>query len=159
MLYEDKHGKRIAAFDDVFIVRYSCEEDGNSLRGLVEHSDAGDVSFMGALSRPKIDFEGGGTRFKRGQMLGLGDSEVKEPIDGDGSTVVQCDQGTVLSFPAALRHSGVPITSGTRMLLVGFCYLDEAQSGRPGNVDLSLSLIKEDLKSLNEGTLSLFSTQ
>ena len=54
------HRQRIAAFDDVFVVRYSAQEGGQV--ELPRHTDAGDVSFMIALSGTD-DFDGGGTYF------------------------------------------------------------------------------------------------
>lgn len=47
-LYQAIHGVRIVAFNDVFIVKYSADHQTE----LVEHFDAGDITFMIALSDP-----------------------------------------------------------------------------------------------------------
>ena len=54
------HGRAPVAFDDVFVVKYDAREGAQ--RELVRHVDAGDVSFMLALS-PKSTYSQGGTRF------------------------------------------------------------------------------------------------
>ena len=54
------HGRTIAAFDDLFVVRYDSAEQ----RELPKHVDGGDVSFMVALSDAS-EYDGGGTRFER----------------------------------------------------------------------------------------------
>jgi hypothetical protein len=115
------HGVSIRAFDDVFVVKY----DAAKQRSLVAHTDAGDVSFMVALS-PRADYDGGGTRFAA--------------LDGD---VVHLDRGAVLTFEAAgCWHGGNDISRGTRYLLVGFCFArDPAAAATPGNLDLALAMI------------------
>ena len=100
------HGVTPVAFDDMFVVRYDAEEQ----RELVRHFDAGDVSFMLALSA-QTDYAGGGTAF-----------------DAMGSEVVHLEQGELVLFDAALYHAGLPITRGKRYLLVGFCYTLETYS-------------------------------
>jgi hypothetical protein len=51
--------------------------------------------------------------------------------------VLHCAQGTLLSFDAALTHAGMPIQSGARYLLVGFCHTrDPAAAHAPGNLAL-----------------------
>lgn len=47
-LYMHLYGKRIVAFNDVFIIKYSADAQ----RALVPHTDAGDLSFMIALNNP-----------------------------------------------------------------------------------------------------------
>ena len=106
------HGLDVTSFDDVFVVKYSADAQ----RALVAHQDAGDVSFMVALS-DRSDYVGGGTRFE----------------DRD---VVHCDAGRVLTFLAALSHRGVAISRGCRYLLVGFCKVGAAPA--PGDVGLDL---------------------
>ncbi|KAJ1456690.1 hypothetical protein M885DRAFT_517108 [Pelagophyceae sp. CCMP2097] len=108
---ERAHGRRIKSLDDCFVVKYDAR---GGLAALVSHRDAGAVSFMVALSAPG-DYAGGGTRFD------------------ESGLVVHCGQGDVLTFDAALFHSGVPITAGTRYLLVGFGHAREAH---PGDVRL-----------------------
>jgi hypothetical protein len=57
---ERAHGARITALDDCFVVKYSAARQ----RALARHVDAGDVSFMVALSRRGVDYDGGGTHFE-----------------------------------------------------------------------------------------------
>ena len=109
----------LIAMDDVFIVRYAHE----SQTALELHTDAGDISFMVALSHPGIDYDSGGTFF--------------EELDD----VVMLQKGEMILFNAKLFHSGVPITSGRRYLLVGFCYTSPEAANEPGNVALDFTLI------------------
>ena len=108
-----------SCFDDVFIVKYSA----GSQNSLVRHVDAGDFSFMVALSSP-AGYEGGGTSF-----------------DGVPDPVI-CEAGEVLLFPSDIYHSGLPLTSGTRHLLVGFCHLSPLALRTPLNVSLSLEELR-----------------
>lgn len=109
----------LMAMDDVFIVRYTLE----SQTALELHTDAGDISFMVALSHPGIDYDGGGTFF--------------EKMDD----VVMLQKGEMILFNAKLFHSGVPVTYGRRYLLVGFCYTSPEAANEPGNVALDFTLI------------------
>jgi len=52
-------GQAPACYDDVFLIKYSTDHQ----KELISHVDAGDVSFMIALSEREA-FEGGGTRFE-----------------------------------------------------------------------------------------------
>ena len=118
--YIQQYSQKITAFDDLFVVKY----DARAQRELVKHVDAGDVSFMIALSSPPRDFTGGGTLFPE-----LNNRHV------------DCDKGDILTFPAKLWHQGVPITKGCRYLLVGFCFLNSVASKTPGNLDLTMKMI------------------
>ena len=111
--------REIAGFDDVFIVRYQFGKQTS----LQMHTDAGDISFMVALSEPGIDFSAGGTYFEH----------LNE--------VVTLDKGQMLLFNAKLFHTGMPITRGTRYLLVGFCHCDATNAVQPGNIGLNFEQI------------------
>ncbi|PVU92488.1 hypothetical protein BB561_003804 [Smittium simulii] len=82
---------------DLFIVKYS--ESGQRELGL--HSDGCLISFNVLLSSP-ADFCAGGTFFK------------------SFNKVYHNSKGSALIHDSRLEHSGLAITSGTRLLLVGF---------------------------------------
>lgn len=136
---------RIFAFDDVFVVKYDASK-GNQ-KDLIKHYDAGNMSFMVALSRSST-YSGGGTKFFM--------NSEKQPV-------VEMEQGTIMVFPSSIYHSGLPISSGSRYLLVGFCYTDHPASCRvPGNVGTNLKTIvgnvsRFDLAQLVGHTRSVFS--
>ena len=109
------HGAQLHALDDLFVIKYDARKGGEQ-RELRPHRDAGDLSFMVALSA-RSDYTGGGTH----------DPELEK--------VVHLEQGELLSFDADLVHSGVPISSGVRYLLVGFCHCARpAAATEPGNI-------------------------
>ena len=127
------HGAAPAAFDDVFVVKYDATGTSDVCQQALEmHCDAGDVSFMLALS-PREAYSGGGTFF---EALCLGAQFVNEGERCRGGTL-HLPQGELLLFDAALRHAGVRISAGTRYLLVGFCLVG---GGPPlgGCIDLNL---------------------
>eukprot|EP00854_Cymbomonas_tetramitiformis_P006937 gene6937-8275_t len=119
-LYMQAFAKTITALDDAFIVKYVSGQQVS----LEPHTDAGDISFMIALSTRR-DYTGGGTLFHS-----LED-------------VVHLEQGQILVFHAKYFHEGMAITSGERYLLVGFCFTEEAARLVPGNLNLQLELILE----------------
>jgi hypothetical protein len=86
---------------DVFIVKY---EGDTEYRGLAQHTDNSAFSFNALLSDPK-QFSGGGTNFE---------------FIGNSSTALSPSKGSALLHRGALKHSGIPITSGVRYILVGF---------------------------------------
>jgi hypothetical protein len=86
---------------DLFVVFYSVAKGGQ--RGLALHCDESHYSFNLLLS-PATDFDGGGTWFEH-----------------LGSTV-EAQQGQIVCHPGELRHKGVAITRGRRVLLVGFLH-------------------------------------
>lgn len=88
---------------DVFIVKYDAEGD-SEYRGLVQHTDNSAFSFNALLSNPN-EFSGGGTSFE---------------FLGNATTVLTPSKGSALLHRGALKHSGIPITSGVRYILVGF---------------------------------------
>jgi hypothetical protein len=81
---------------DCFVVKYN--EATQTL--LEEHTDDSDITAIIGLSDIH-DFSGGGTEFESGIQ-------------------VHYDQGDVLIFGSKYRHKGLPITSGTRMILTFF---------------------------------------
>lgn len=56
-------------------------------------------------------------------------------------------QGQLLTFDAKLFHRGLPITSGRRYLLVGFCFTTAEAASTPGNLSTSLKLITGEQES------------
>jgi len=87
-------------FSDTFFVKY--EADGASAQtGLSVHTDGSTFSFNVLLSDP-ADFEGGGTFI--------------EPA----RATVRPRRGAAVVHSGQVRHGGAPISSGRRMLLVGF---------------------------------------
>jgi hypothetical protein len=81
---------------DLFVVKYK----DNAQNYLDLHSDGSFLSFNILLS-DKNDFEGGGTYF-------------------DDGLTAQLEQGDILIHSSRIKHAGLPITKGTRYLLVGF---------------------------------------
>lgn len=128
------HGSSPIAFDDVFVVKYDATGDSpSSKRGLELHSDAGDVSFMLALSPPE-KYCGGGTYF---DIITLADDFVNHGLVRDNTICLR--RGELLLFDAVLMHSGRAISAGTRYLLVGFCFTKDSKTAfTPGNLDLNL---------------------
>jgi hypothetical protein len=104
-IFQLNYNQTINSFDDVFVVKYQTQGD-NVKSELTEHTDAGDFSFMIALSDNETDYSGGGTYFRT------------------TDSVLQLSQGSLVTFDASLFHRGEKITSGTRYLLVGFCHTD-----------------------------------
>lgn len=88
----------------MFIVRYNADDWPR----LDKHTDAVDVSFNALLSD---NFEGGGTRFW--------DRSKGRPF-----AHVQPELGQVLFHGSQVLHEGMPVTSGTRHILVGFLAVD-----------------------------------
>jgi hypothetical protein len=85
---------------DLFIVKYN-EETQNKLD---LHQDGSFLSINILLSDPK-DFEGGGTYFNDGLTAFL-------------------EQGDLLVHSGRVEHSGLPITKGTRYILVAFVNIE-----------------------------------
>jgi len=85
---------------DLFVVKYD-EQMQNSLE---LHNDGSFLSINILLSNPK-DFEGGGTYFN------------------DGLTVF-LDQGDLLVHSGKVKHAGLPVTKGTRYIMVAFVVID-----------------------------------
>jgi len=85
---------------DLFVVKYSHDAQ-NSLE---MHTDGSFLSFS-VLLNDKNEFEGGGTYFDDGLTCSL-------------------DQGDLSIHSSLIKHSGLPVTKGTRYLLVGFLDID-----------------------------------
>jgi len=83
-------------YSDLFIVKYK-HDDQNFLE---IHKDGSFLSFNILLSNCS-DFEGGGTYF-------------------DDGLIMKGEQGDLIIHSSKINHSGLPITKGTRYLLVGF---------------------------------------
>jgi predicted 2-oxoglutarate/Fe(II)-dependent dioxygenase YbiX len=81
---------------DLFVVKYKDTEQNH----LKMHQDGSFLSFNVLLSDTS-DFEGGGTYFDDGLTSYL-------------------EQGDILIHSSRIKHAGLPITKGTRYLLVGF---------------------------------------
>jgi len=90
--------------NDIFIVRYDYENGQKSLRG---HTDSSHVSFNVLLNE---DFTGGGTRYHN--RVANTYTDGKPP------------KGDVLVNNAMVYHEGLPVTSGTRYIMVGFMGVD-----------------------------------
>jgi predicted 2-oxoglutarate/Fe(II)-dependent dioxygenase YbiX len=84
---------------DLFIVKYESQGQNS----LPIHRDSSMVTFNIALSQVGQDYEGGGTRFL------LSDQEV-----------VNVPRGSMVSHESKVYHSGDPVTSGKRYILIGF---------------------------------------
>jgi hypothetical protein len=84
---------------DLFIVKY----DLNGQTSLPVHRDSSMVTFNIALSQEGEDYHGGGTRFL-----------ITDPL------VTNVPRGYMMSHESKVYHSGHPITSGTRYILIGF---------------------------------------
>jgi hypothetical protein len=117
---EASHHATPTGFDDMFVVKY----DEKAQKDLVKHFDGGQVSFMLALSS-RSDYEGGGTKF-----------DCME-------NVVHLERGELILFDADLYHQGVPISQGTRYLLVGFCFTGNAPL-KIGHLKLSLRVVTKE---------------
>lgn len=88
---------------DLFLVRYTADGGADGQRALRPHRDRSLLSFNVQLSDPRA-FDGGGTRI---DALG-------------GETIRPRAQGDMVVHSGKLRHAGVPVTRGTRDILVGF---------------------------------------
>lgn len=86
----------VVGVQDLFIVKYKDNEQN----GLDMHCDNSFLSFNILLSDNE-DFEGGGTYF-------------------DDGLTAYLEQGDILIHSSKIKHAGLPITKGTRYLLVGF---------------------------------------
>ena len=139
-------GQDVTCFNDLFVVKYNAKEQ----RALENHTDAGDVSFMLALSS-RSSYKGGGTEFE--------DLKEEGPLHLEQGSSVVFDAGSfhtgeaasavsfiILSFTIKLTPStlslrsspsGLPITSGRRYLLVAFCYVGAEASREAGNLSIS----------------------
>jgi len=94
------HEKFTVKFRDLFVVKYK----DNAQTFLDMHHDGSFLSFNILLSDTN-DFNGGGTYFEDGLTTHL-------------------EQGDILIHSSRIKHAGLPITKGTRYLLVGFVNID-----------------------------------
>lgn len=92
----------------MFVVRYTPE----TRAFLAKHTDDSDISFNILLSD---DFEGGGTRF------------WSRLTEAEFTTVQPKRVGQVLLHSSLVQHEGLPVTTGTRHILVGFLAVDRME--------------------------------
>ena len=85
---------------DAFLVRYDA---AGGQASLPLHRDQGELSLTLALNE---GFEGGGTEFERGGVVGLN------------------ELGLALLFPSRAVHGGATVSSGRRYIIVAFCWVD-----------------------------------
>jgi hypothetical protein len=90
-------------FEQMFVVRY----DGDGQQKLAAHTDSSHISFNVLLNK---EFSGGGTRFYNSQEQTFED--------------VHLNPGEVVINNAMVTHEGLPTTSGTRYIFVGFMHVD-----------------------------------
>jgi hypothetical protein len=90
------HDDMVIDIKDLFVVKYSHDAQNH----LEMHTDGSFISFN-ILLNESSEFEGGGTYFDDGLTSCL-------------------EQGDILIHSSRIKHSGLPITSGCRYLLVGF---------------------------------------
>ncbi|ORZ17666.1 hypothetical protein BCR42DRAFT_412265 [Absidia repens] len=96
-------------FRDLFLVRY----DSHAQQGLAPHTDGCLMSFTILVNTPD-DFDGGGTQFFITPPRKTTESE-------DAVIVVRpTRQGDAVHHDACIKHQGLDITRGQRILLVGF---------------------------------------
>jgi hypothetical protein len=133
---QDHHHRYRLRVHDAFIVRYDAEHDMSL--SLPEHSDTSVISFTVALNQRGRDFQGGGTwfetiEFKENENNTDGSEDTnmtqQQQQQGGGSSVVDADEGHAVAFAGPLRHAGYPITSGCRMILVLFLYVQDFPYG------------------------------
>jgi len=93
------------AFRDLFFIRYDASPGGQA--GLGPHKDGSVMSFNVLLSEPS-DFEGGGTQF-------YPDEDRPDPPQVPTSA-----QGDMLIHAGRMLHGAAAVTSGVRIVLVGF---------------------------------------
>jgi hypothetical protein len=94
------HDDIIINIQDLFVVKY--KDSGQNYLDM--HHDGSFLSFNILLS-DKTEFEGGGTYF-------------------DDGLTAYLEQGDILIHSSRIKHAGLPITKGTRYLLVGFLNID-----------------------------------
>ena len=87
----------------MFLVRY----DGDGQQKLAAHTDSSHISFNVLLNK---DFSGGGTRFY---------NSLEQTFED-----VHLNPGEVVINNAMVTHEGLPTTSGTRYIFVGFMHVD-----------------------------------
>ena len=109
---------------DGFVVKYDAKNGQKELR---PHRDGSVLSFNIALN-PSHQYTGGGTWFASPEL-----SSADETIDNtnsmqDSGTVIQLEQGHMVSHASALLHGGHPITSGIRYILVAFVIVEDYDS-------------------------------
>ncbi|CAO3598528.1 unnamed protein product [Absidia cylindrospora] len=95
-------------FRDLFLVRYNSQAQ----QGLAPHTDGCLMSFT-ILVNPPAEFDGGGTQFFIA-------SPRKAESEDSVIVVRPTHQGDAVHHDACIKHQGLDITRGQRILLVGF---------------------------------------
>mmetsp|Transcript_45815 Transcript_45815/g.69109 ORF Transcript_45815/g.69109 Transcript_45815/m.69109 type:complete len:378 (+) Transcript_45815:527-1660(+) len=127
---------------DLFIVRYDANDSSLGQTSLDAHTDSSDISFNillgSAPSDNAINFEGGGTRFYNRAKAKQVYIDIQPPI------------GNAIIHTGAILHEGLPITSGTRYILVGFLQFQRTNqiSGQYTGLSPFASLLSVDWLSL-----------
>ena len=140
--------KDYLSVSEMFVAKY--EYGPHKQVSLKAHQDGTLFSFILTLNEPDVDFLGGGTRFlhhhrpnSRGDSTspthGVGEVGCSGGSSGGGSTTGSVssgggggtsgsgvvyrpsDVGTAIAFCGKQLHEGVPVTSGVRYILTGFC--------------------------------------
>ena len=101
--------KTALRINDLFLVRY----DERKKVSLIPHTDNSDISFNILLND---NFTGGGTQFLR---RSIEDQETNTPF-----ALVRPRRGECLIHGSQILHEGYPISSGTRIIIVGFFSVD-----------------------------------
>ena len=155
-LISGHYSRPISCFDDVFVVKYSLEQQ----RSLVSHFDAASVSFMVSKNVPAWPTKQASIVLSNGQPIlvppkttfislsppppppqvalspesSFAGGGTRFACLPSGRDVVKCSVGDCLLFPASLYHAGLPITAGVRYLLVGFSWQSNEALKNRGNV-------------------------
>ncbi|XP_033223663.1 procollagen-lysine,2-oxoglutarate 5-dioxygenase-like [Belonocnema kinseyi] len=82
-----------------FVVRYKIDEQSS----LMPHQDFSNYTINIALNKAGVDYEGGGCRF----II-------------DDCAVTDTKQGWTLLHPGSHIHEGIPVTKGTRYIMISF---------------------------------------
>lgn len=105
-------------YHQMFVVRYTADTRAS----LARHTDDADISFNILLSD---EFQGGGTRF------------WNRLTESDFTTVKPTRVGQVLLHSSLVQHEGLPVSDGTRHILVGFLAVDSMEPMSAQPTDLS----------------------
>jgi hypothetical protein len=108
---------------DGFVVKYDANNGQKELR---PHRDGSVLSFNIALN-PSHQYNGGGTWFASPTCSSTKDTLNSNIMENSG-TVIQLEQGHMVSHASALLHGGHPITSGIRYILVAFVIVEDYDS-------------------------------
>lgn len=108
---------------DGFVVKYDAKNGQKELR---PHRDGSVLSFNIALN-PSHQYVGGGTWFAAPTLSSSGEVMNSDSMQ-DSGTVIQLEQGHMVSHASALLHGGHAISSGIRYILVAFVIVEDYDS-------------------------------